>query len=203
MKQFPFFALCASTALAMSSCGLINRAANNTGKDYLVNAPFDAIIVPGLPFKEGKINTIFKARVLWAKWLFDRKVAKNIIFSGSAVHSPYVEAQAMKIMADSLGIPSNHTFVETRAEHSTENIDFGIQLAHQLGFKKVAVATDPFQVLFLRRFTQKSKYNVALIPFPLQLIRVYHKQSVPQINASKAFVKDFVPLDKREVAQKN
>ena len=203
MKQIQFSALCIIAALVMSSCGIINRAANNTGKDYLVNAPFDAIIVPGLPFDGKKPNTIFKARMLWAKWLFDRKVAKNIIFSGSAVHSPYVEAQAMKIMADSMGIPSNHTFVETRAEHSTENIDFGIQLAHQLGFKKVAVATDPFQALFLRKFTQKSKYNIALIPFPLQMIRTYYKQSVPRINASNAFVKDFVPLDKREVAQKN
>jgi uncharacterized SAM-binding protein YcdF (DUF218 family) len=183
MKQPTLAVLCLITAFVMNSCGIINRAANNTGKDYLVNAPFDAIIVPGLPFNEGKVNTIFKARVLWAKWLFDRKVAKNIIFSGSAVHSPYVEAQAMKILADSLGIPAANTFVETRAQHSTENVDFGIQLAHRLGFKKVAVATDPFQSHFLKRFTEKSKYNVALIPFPLQLIRVYYKQSVPRINA--------------------
>lgn len=201
MKQIPFFTLCIFAALVTNSCSIINRAANNTGKDYLINAPFDAIIVPGLPFDDKKPNTIFKSRMLWAKWLFDRKVAKNIIFSGWAVHSPYIEAQAMKIMADSLGIPSSHTFVETRAEHSTENIDFGIQLAHQLGFKKVAVATDPFQALFLRKFTQKSTHNIALIPFPLQLIRIYHKQAVPRIDASNAFVKDFVPLDKRDVAR--
>ncbi|MES2622420.1 MAG: YdcF family protein [Bacteroidota bacterium] len=200
--RLSFYLLIIIITFITSSCGLINHAANNTGKDYLINAPYDAIIVPGLPFSEGKVNTILKARILWAKWLFERKVAKNIIFSGSAVHSPYVEAKAMKIMADSLGIPSNHTFMETRAEHGTENIDFGIQLAHQLGFKKVAIATDPFQSLFLKKFTQKSKYNVALIPFPLQLIRVYHKQKIPGINSTEAFVKDFVPLEKRDVAQK-
>lgn len=176
--------------------------ANNIHNNEMVAAPYDVIIVPGVPFNNQKVNPIYKARMLWAKWLFDRKIAKNIIFSGSAVHTPYVEGQAMKIMADSMGIPSAHTFVESRAQHSTENVDFGIQLARQLGFKKIAVATDPFQSHFIRRFLDKCKLNVALVPFPLQMMPLYHKRTVPQIDARPAFIKDFVPIEKREVAQR-
>lgn len=192
--------LCVITAVVMNSCGLVNRLATNSHDSYLLTAPYDVIIVPGVPFDSTKVNPIYKARMLWAKWLFDRKIAKNIIFSGSAVHSPYIEGQAMKIMADSMGIPSANTFVENRAQHSTENVDFGIQLARQLGFKKIAIATDPFQSHFIKRFIESCKINIALVPFPLQMMPLYHKRTVPRIDASQAFIKNFVPIEKRDVA---
>ncbi len=202
MKALSLILLCAVTVLIMNSCGLVNRMANNSHESQMPGAPYDVIIVPGVPYNNIKVNPIYRARMLWAKWLFDRKIAKNIIFSGSAVHSPYVEGQAMKIMADSMGIPSANTFAENRAQHSTENVDFGIQLARQLGFKKIAVATDPFQSHFIRRFLDKCKLNVALVPFPLQMMPLYQKKNLPQINATPAYVKDFVPIEKRETAQR-
>ncbi|HLP21276.1 MAG TPA: YdcF family protein [Chitinophagales bacterium] len=203
MKAPLLFQLCIISVLVMNSCGLVNNLANNSGDSNFSGAPYDVIIVPGVPFDSGKVNPIYKARMLWAQYLFDRKIARNIIFSGGAVHTPYIEGQSMKIMADSMGIPSANTFVESRAEHSSENVDYGIQLARQLGFKKIAIATDPFQSHFIRRFLEKCRNNVALIPFPLQMMPLYQKDKVPQINASAAYVKDFVPLDKRETAQGN
>lgn len=187
----------------MNSCGLINRLASNAHDSYLLTAPYDVIIVPGISYDSAKVNPIYKARMLWAKWLFERKIAKNIIFSGSAVHTPYIEGLSMKIMADSMGIPAENTFVETVAEHSSENVDFGIRLAHQLGFKKIAVATDPFQSHFIRKFIQVCKIKIALVPFPLQMMPFYQKQTVPRIDAREAYVKDFVPLEKRDVAQRD
>ena len=184
----------------MNSCGLVNRLATNAHDSYLLTAPYDVIIVPGMPFDSVKVNPVYKARMLWAKWLFDRKIAKNIIFSGSAVHTPFVEGQAMKIMADSMGIPSENTFVESRAEHSSENVDFGIRLARQLGFKKIAIATDPCQSHFIRRFLEACKLNVALVPFPLQMMPLYQKRTIPHIDASSAYIDNFVPLEKREMA---
>src|SRR6476620_7819913 len=108
MTRISFFALCIVTMPVMNSCGLINRLANNTCENHVIKAPYDVIIVPGVPYDAAQVSQIYKARMLWAKWLYDRKIAKNIIFSGSAVHTPYVEAQTMKIMADSMGIPSEH-----------------------------------------------------------------------------------------------
>jgi hypothetical protein len=195
-----FFALCVITAPAMNSCGLINNLANNSSESRTSNAPYDVIIVPGVPYDAARVNQIYKARMLWAKWLYDRKIAKNIIFSGSAVHTPYIEAETMKIMADSMGIPTEHTFAERRAQHSTENVDYGIQMARALGFKKIAVATDPFQSHFIRRFIDKCRINVALVPFPLQMMPLYYKRTVPKIDASSAFKKDFEGSRKKEVA---
>ena len=181
----------------MNSCGLVNRLATNAHDSYLLTAPYDVVIVPGIAFDSAKVNPIYRPRILWAKWLYDRKIAKNIIFSGSSVHTPYVEGLSMKIMADSMGIPSRNIFVESRAEHSSENVDFGIRLARQLGFKKIAVATDPFQSHFIKRFLDVCKIKVALVPFPLQMMPLYQKRTVPHIDARDAFVKNFVPIEKR------
>lgn len=63
----------------------------------------DVAIVPGLPFDTLKVNPLFKARMLWLSTSTKQGLPKNIIFSGSAVHSPYVEGQIMKMIADSLG----------------------------------------------------------------------------------------------------
>jgi uncharacterized SAM-binding protein YcdF (DUF218 family) len=196
-----FFALCIIAMLVTSSCGLVNRLANNGHENKLITAPYDVVIVPGVPYNAIRVNQIYKARMLWAKWLYDRKIAKNIIFSGAAVHSPYVEAETMKIMADSMGIPAEHTFAEKRAEHSTENVDYSIQLARSLGFKKIAVATDPFQSHFIRRFIEKCRINVALVPFPLQMMPIYYKKNVPKINAGSAFKKNFTGNPKKDLAQ--
>lgn len=203
MKRLRIYLLCITVITVTNSCSLINRLASNAYDSYLLTAPYDVIIVPGISYDSAKVNPIYKARMLWAKWLFDRKIAKNIIFSGSSVHTPYVEGLSMKIMADSMGIPSENTFVEDRAEHSSENVDFGVRLAHQLGFRKIAVATDPFQSHFIRRFIQACKIKIALVPFPLQMMPLYQKRTVPRIDAREAFVKDFVPLEKRDVAQRD
>ncbi len=202
MERTRLAALCALVITITNSCGLVNRMANNSHEE-MPGAPYDVIIVPGVPYSTGKVNPIYKARMLWAKWLFERKITRNIIFSGGAVHTPYIEGYAMKIMADSMGIPAAHTFIEKRAQHTTENVDYGIQLARQLGFKKIAIATDPMQSHYIRRFLDKWKLNVALVPFPLQLMPGYYKQKVPAINPSAAFITNFVPADKRATAYGN
>src|SRR6218665_3373110 len=119
------------------------------------NDPYDVIIVPGVPYQYASMRSVLKARVLWAKYLYDNKFTKNIIFSGSSVYSPYIEGEIMRIYADSLGIPAAHTFAETEAEHSTENIYYSLLMAQKMGFKKIAVATDKYQAVIINNFIKR------------------------------------------------
>ncbi|MCW3124433.1 MAG: YdcF family protein [Bacteroidetes bacterium] len=128
-------------------------------------APYDVIIVTGLPFGTAQEpGLIFTARMLWSKYLYDHHITKNIIYSGSAVSTPYYEGKLMKIMADSLGIPSDHTFSEIKAEHTTENVYYGMKMAHKMGFKKTGVAADPFQIKMLGKFLKVRCQNMTPIP---------------------------------------
>jgi hypothetical protein len=166
------------------------------------DAPYDAIIVTGIPYTDStNSGMIYTARILWSKYLFDNHITKNIIYSGSAVSTPYYEGKAMKIVADSLGVPPDHTFAETKAEHSTENVYYGMKMAHKLGFKKLAVAADPFQVKMLKKFLKKRCNNMAMIPIVYDSVIHDKKQwqsQLPKVDYTGAYAPNFVRLSDRE-----
>lgn len=161
---------------------------------------YDIIIVPGVPLENGKWSKVMKERIYWSKYLFDKGIAKNIMYSGSAVYTPYKEGVIMASYAQALGIPKENIYAETKAEHSTENIYFSYKLAKKLNFKSIAIASDPFQTKMLRKFTRKRiDAGIDLIPIVFDSLNTMNLDVPdPNIDIKKAFVKDFVSLPERE-----
>ena len=162
---------------------------------------FDLIIVPGVPFENELWSRTMKARVYWSKFLFDKGIARNVMYSGSSVYTPYYEAEIMAMYAQSIGIPKERIFTETKAEHSTENIFYSYRKAKLLGFNTIALASDPFQTKLLKRFTRKRvSPDVKLIPFVFDSLRSIeeHYISDPQIDHQLAFNQQFISITKRE-----
>jgi len=158
------------------------------------------VVVPGVPFENENWSRTMKGRIYWAKFLYNKGIAKNIMFSGSAVYSPYYEGEIMALYARAIGIPSENIFTEIKAEHSTENIYYAYQKSKQLGFKTIALASDPFQTKMLRKFIQKRvDKNIAIIPFVIDTMKMIEPTMVdPKIDYNKAFVGDFVSIKKRQ-----
>lgn len=183
--------------LFFSSC-FGARAVKNYEK-ALVNKPYDAIIVPGVPFEEeeGSWSDIMKMRVYWSKYLYDQGIAKNIIYSGSSVYTAYVEAKIMALYAEQLGIPKTNIFTEERAEHSTENIYYSYKIAQKKGFENIALATDPYQGVFLKPFVKKKKIPVEFLLIQFDILRKMSKPDVP-IEPNSAKVDSFVSITERE-----
>jgi uncharacterized SAM-binding protein YcdF (DUF218 family) len=99
--------------------------------------------------------------------------------------------------ADSLGLPTEHLFAETEALHSTENIYYGWKMAKSMGFKKIALATDPFQSRLLKGFMEK--YTPGVYAIPILFEKIDTKSIVfPKINDRAAFVDNFISLPKRQ-----
>jgi len=165
-------------------------------KEQIENKSYDVIIVPGVPYSHPSYKIVMKSRMLWAKYLYKKGIAKNIIFSGSSVYTPYVEGDIMKMYANGLGIPEENTFSETQAEHSTENVYYSLLLAKKLGFKKIAVATDPYQAIVIRKFIKKNCPEIDVVKIDYDKINLL--SPLPTINPSSAFVKSFVSLTERE-----
>lgn len=168
--------------------------------DNARSVTYDIIAVPGVPFTGSGWDSTMKARVYWSKYLFDKGIAKNIMYSGSSVRSPYYEAEIMALYAIALGIPEENVFTEIKAEHSTENIYYAYLKAKKLGFKKIALATEPFQAKILSRFARNNiKHEIDVIPFvydTLKAIKPY--MTDPEINYMEAFNENFIPLKLRE-----
>lgn len=161
---------------------------------------YDMIAVPGVPFTETGWDSTMKARVYWSKYLYDKGIAKNIMYSGSSVYSPYYEGEIMALYAVAIGIPKENVFTETRAEHSTENLYYVYLKAKKLGFTHIALATDPFQAKQLKRFARvKISKDVGMIPIVFDTLRAMQPFMInPKINYQQAYNKDFVPLKSRE-----
>jgi hypothetical protein len=165
-----------------------NRAKDNT---------YDIIIVPGMPYENNKWDTIMKGRVYWAKYLYDSKITKRIMFSGGAVYTPYYESKIMALYAKELGIADSVVYTEDQAEHSTENIYYGYKKARKMGLTKIALASDPHQCKQLRKFINRNFDSVALIPFVKNILKKGFKPD-PIIEDSVAFKTDFISIRVRE-----
>jgi len=162
---------------------------------------FDIIVVPGVPFQEDSTwSRLMKARVYWSKYLYDKGIAKNIMYSGSAVYTPYYEGEIMALYGAAIGIPKEHIYAETKAEHSVENIYYGYKKAKLLGFEKIALASDPFQSKQLARFVKvRLGKDVGVIPMVFDTLRAMEPKMIdPDIDFNKAYKKDFVSLVSRE-----
>ena len=164
------------------------------------NDTYDIIIVPGVPLENGTWSRTMKARIYWSKYLYDKGIAKNIMYSGSAVYSPYCEGEVMALYAEAIGIPKEHIFSETKAEHSTENLYYGYYKSKKLGFKKIALATDPFQAKQLNSFAKRRlSERVTVIPMVFDTLKAMEPMMTdPKIDIQKAFQKDFVSITKRQ-----
>lgn len=178
-------------AILHTSCVFLRPSPNKLYNRAIKNSPFDVIIVPGVPYNGKEWSSAMKGRVIWGCYLIKNGIARNIIFSGGAVYTPYVEAKVMALYAEELGIQKDKILIETQAQHSTENIYYSYCLAKKCGFTKIAVASDPFQSSLLMGFTKrKFQLPITHIPFVidtlLQIDDVY-----PQINADSAKVKNF------------
>ncbi len=185
--------------LLLNSCSFSAKATKRLLEESRSKS-YDLVIVPGVPFENGKWSRTMKGRIYWSKYLYDQGIAKNIMYSGSAVYTPYYEGEIMALYARATGIPQEHIFTETKAEHSTENIYYSYKKAVKLGFARIALASDPFQTKALRKFTRKKvSAGVGLIPMVIDTLKMMDPQMTdPVIDYQKAFDKDFISIRKKQ-----
>jgi uncharacterized SAM-binding protein YcdF (DUF218 family) len=177
--------------LLLSSCTFFRPRPTKLYTRAQKNAPYDVIIVPGVPFDGQNWSMAMKGRVIWAAYLVKQGLAKNIIFSGGAVYTPYIEAKVMALYAEALGVDKGKIFIEDKAEHSTENIYNSYKMALKLGFQKIAVASDPFQSNLLMGFTKRRfKQPIDHIPYIIPVLSTIDDVD-PKIDADSARVENF------------
>jgi hypothetical protein len=150
MKKF--FFLIVSVVFVSCNTTRINRPSQ---KSWFT--PYDAIIVPGVPYYPDSVSDILQLRIRWSIYMYKSGYTKNIIYSGADVYSPYCESKIMAMIAKKNGIPANVIFCDTIAQHGTENIYYGYLLGKKYGFNRIALCTDPIQAEMLSFFMAKMR----------------------------------------------
>ncbi len=192
--------LCIGILLSLTSCVYWQSTCKRLLHKAEKSEPYDAIIIPGVPFDslEGNWSPIMKIRIYWSFFLYKKGIAKNIIYSGSAVYTPYVESKIMGLYARKLGIPQEHIFIESKAEHSTENIYYSYYLGKRAGFKRMAIASDPFQSRLLKSFAKKKKLDLGILPMVFDSVETFDLNEPIIIDPSTAYQANFKSIEKRE-----
>jgi len=176
---------------------ILFRSAEKAFNKDLVHQPYDVIIVPGFPYDGEKWDRTLKMRINWAKYLYENGYTKNVIFSGSAVATKYIESRVMANYAEAIGIPRKNLFTEEKAEHSTENVYYSYRLAKELGFTKIALATDPYQNSYMRKFIKNFELPIYLLPIVVDTLRILDMPE-PKIEVNNTIQANFVRLSDRE-----
>lgn len=177
--------------LLLSSCALFRPSPDKLYQRAIKNVPYDVIIVPGVPYDGKEWSPVMRNRVVWGCYLVKKGIAKHVIFSGGAVYTPYIEAKVMALYAEKIGIQKDKIFIETQAQHSTENVFNSYCLARNKGFTKIAIATDQFQSALLMGFT-KRKFLLPITHIPILADTLSQiKNENFQINADSAKVENF------------
>jgi uncharacterized SAM-binding protein YcdF (DUF218 family) len=182
----------------LQSCFFFSHTQEKQLKKIESMKPFDVIIIPGLPLYNGKWDTLLKSRILWSDYLYKNGFAKNILYSGNAVYTKWKEGPSMALYAEQLGIRKENIFIDTLAEHSTENLFYGYQLAREKGFKSIAIATDPFQCIMLKKYAKKH-FKEPIYFFPVIYDSIRSRMIIQlEIDSLITQKRNFIPLENRQ-----
>ncbi|MDP3787238.1 MAG: ElyC/SanA/YdcF family protein [Candidatus Omnitrophota bacterium] len=106
----------------------------------------DAIVVfAGGVGETGQAGQGYEERVDYAVELYKKGFAKNLIFSSGA-QSTFPEPYVMKVLAVSLGVPSDAIIFEDRAASTYENVKFSSRILSERGWKKIILISSPYHM---------------------------------------------------------
>jgi len=109
----------------------------------------DTIIVLGTPADRfGKPTPVMRERVDEAVRLWKDGYAKYIIFSGTAAHNKFVEAEVMAELARSRGVSAGAIVLEPEAQNTYQNAFDSVEIMKQHGWKSAIVVSS---IAHLRR----------------------------------------------------
>ncbi len=189
-----FFCLC---TLLLPSCFFFGPTPRKLLHNAELIKPIDIAIIPGLPLYHGKIDTLLKSRLLWSNYLFKKGIVSNVLYSGNAVYTPWIEGSTMALFANQLGIENKNIVIDTIAEHSTENLFYGYHQAKKMGYKTIAIATDPFQCAMLHKYAKKNfNETIYFIPIIYDSIKPLMGMDLI-IDTTLTLKKNFIPIEER------
>ncbi|MCC6621599.1 MAG: YdcF family protein [Deltaproteobacteria bacterium] len=115
-----------------------------------LDAPHDVIIVLGCPSEDdGSPAPCQEKRAEIADQLYEAGWARHFIVSGAAVHTPWVEADALAALLVARGIPDAAILREPLARHTDENIYYATRIMQREGWRSaIVVSEDPGHLMY-------------------------------------------------------
>ncbi len=147
----------------------------------IVNKPqkADAIVVfAGGVGESGKVGQGYEERVDYAVKLYKQGYAAHLIFS-SGTQFVFNEAEVMKSLAVSLGVPADAIILEEKAANTYQNVKFTKEILDKRNWKKVLLISSPYHMGRVSLVVKKVAPQITFIYTPSES-RFYSHDAAPE-----------------------
>ncbi len=125
----------------------------------------DVIIVLGTAIENGKPSSVFKERINHGIYLYNKGVAKKLLFTGGLGKGQnQTESSVAKEYAISKGIPDSVIIIEEKSKSTYGNFKEAKQIMDSLSLKSALIVSDPFHMT--RAMTFANYYKMDCKPSP-------------------------------------
>ncbi len=128
----------------------------------------DALIIFGGGLGE-RVNSdeSFQEKLEYSIGLYKKGFAKNLVFSSNYKYF-FSEAETMKLLAESKGIPKENLIVEEKGKNTYENIGAMKELAKKNNWKKVILVSSPYHLRRAVMVWKKHIPNIEVMASPAE-----------------------------------
>lgn len=125
----------------------------------------DVIIVLGTAIENGKPSSVFKERINHGIYLYNKGVAKKLLFTGGfGKGQNQTESSVAKEYAISKGIPDSVIIIEEKSKSTYENFKEAKLIMDSLSLKSALIVSDPFHMKRAMAFAEY--YHIDCKPSP-------------------------------------
>lgn len=136
-------------------------------------------------------STIERAR--YAGQLYLDNYAKNIIFSSGYTYF-YNDAENMKLIAVSMGIPANDIILEQKANCAYENVRLVKEILNQRKWDSVLLISSPYNMRRVQLVFNKAAKNINVVYVPVEKSEFYDKSSGVKFEQIKAIIHEYLGI---------
>jgi len=136
-------------------------------------------------------STIERAR--YAVNLYKRHYADKIIFSSGYVYI-YNDAENMKLLALSMGVPEKDIILEQKANSTYESVLFAKGILDKRGWDSALLISSPYNMRRVALVVAKNAHNVKVVYTPVENSQFYDRKEGRRIEQVKAIIHEYLGM---------
>jgi len=167
------------------------------GKPLKVSSPIDTadavVVFAGGVGESGKAGQGYEERVQYAVELYKAGYAGNIIFSSGYTYA-IKEAEIMKALAVSLGIPPEAIMLEDRAANTYENVKYSGAMLKEKGMRKAIIVSSPYNMRRISMVSKKAAPEIKFIYMPIPRSLFFGDEKTVQVRHIIAIMHEYIGI---------
>jgi uncharacterized SAM-binding protein YcdF (DUF218 family) len=151
------------------------------------------VVLAGGVGESGRAGGGYQERVKHAVALYREGHAPRMIFSSGYVFA-FPEAELMKELAVSHGVPASAIILETKAENTRESITSVAQVLSASGWRRVLLVSSPYHMRRALLVWHKTAPDVRVVPAPVTESQFYAHGSGATLDQMRGIFHEYVAI---------